>query len=84
MGIRYGGRAKGTPNKTTAELKEMILKALDNAGGEKYLTTQAHANPQAFLTLVGKILPKDINANVNVNDELAKRLQEARERISRS
>jgi len=84
MGIRYGGRAKGTPNKTTAELKEMILKALDNAGGETYLTTQAHANPQAFLTLVGKILPKDINANVNVNEELAKRLQDARERISRS
>ena len=83
QGRKTGGRVKGTPNKTTAELKDMILRALDKAGGEKYLTAQAALNPQAFLTLVGKILPKDINANININEELARRLQEARERTSR-
>jgi hypothetical protein len=35
----------------------MILTALDKAGGAEYLLTQAHDNPTAFLTLVGKVLP---------------------------
>lgn len=36
-----GGSRKGVPNKLTADLKAMILGALDKAGGEKYLLTQA-------------------------------------------
>ena len=35
----------------------MILNALDQAGGEKYLLAQAHDNPTAFMTLIGKVLP---------------------------
>ena len=54
------GRAKGTPNKVTGELKDMIRQALDQAGGVKYLVEQSNANPVAFMSLVGKILPKDI------------------------
>jgi len=61
---KLGGRQKGTPNKSTIDLKNMILGALDDAGGQDYLKRQAIENPGAFLTLVGKILPKDINANV--------------------
>lgn len=38
----------------------MVLGALDAAGGEEYLTRQAKENPPAFLSLVGKTLPKDI------------------------
>ena len=49
------------PNKVTKELREMILGALDDVGGQKYLRQQASENPQAFLTLVGRTLPKDIN-----------------------
>ena len=56
-GVKTGGRTKGTPNKTTKALKEMILGALDQAGGESYLLQQARENPNAFLTLVGKVLP---------------------------
>jgi hypothetical protein len=51
------GRPKGAQNKTTKALKEMILGALDQAGGESYLLQQARENPNAFLTLVGKVLP---------------------------
>jgi len=54
---KTGGRKKGVPNKFTGELKEMILLALDEAGGKGYLVTQATQNPTAFLTLVGKVLP---------------------------
>lgn len=57
---RYGGRKKGTPNKNTAEVKEMILQALSNKGGIKYLERQADENPTAFMTLVGKVLPMQV------------------------
>ena len=54
---KTGGRKKGTPNKLTADVKAMVLSALDQAGGVSYLLTQAQSNPNAFLTLVGKVLP---------------------------
>lgn len=54
------GRKKGVPNKTTGALKEMILAALDGAGGVKYLMEQAKEKPAAFLTLVGKVLPLQV------------------------
>lgn len=60
------GRPKGSVNKTTAALKDMILQALDGAdpeGSVEYLKKQATANPTAFLSLVGKVLPLDVNAN---------------------
>jgi hypothetical protein len=61
-GERRGGRQKGTPNKVTGALKDMVLQALDGAGGVSYLQKQATANPTAFLTLVGKVLPLQIGA----------------------
>lgn len=51
------GRPKGSLNKTTGQLKDMILEALSDAGGVDYLKQQAEENPTAFLTLVGKVLP---------------------------
>jgi len=51
------GRKKGVPNKVTKQLKEMILGALDDAGGQEYLKQQAIENPGPFLALVGKVLP---------------------------
>lgn len=54
---KTGGRAKGTTNKLTGDVKAMVLQALDEAGGVSYLLIQAQSNPNAFLTLVGKVLP---------------------------
>ena len=54
------GRPKGVPNKVTADLKSMILEALDRKGGVAYLAEQADENPTAFLTLVGNVLPMTI------------------------
>jgi hypothetical protein len=59
-GERRGGRQKGVPNKVTGALKDMILGALNEAGGMDYLVKQAGANPTAFLTLVGKVLPMTV------------------------
>lgn len=54
---KTGGRKKGVPNKVSGTLKDMILTALENEGGIEYLRLQAKENPQAFMTLVGKVLP---------------------------
>jgi hypothetical protein len=51
------GRKKGVPNKQTTQLKEMILGALDMAGGVEYLYRQASENPGPFMSLIGKVLP---------------------------
>jgi hypothetical protein len=45
----------------------MILAALDDAGGQRYLAEQAQKNPAAFMSLLAKILPS--NANVNLSGE---------------
>ena len=54
------GRPKGSRNKMTRALKDMILQALDDAGGQAYLVEQAGKNPAAFLTLLGKVLPLQV------------------------
>lgn len=54
------GRPKGVPNKLTADVKAMILEALDRKGGVDYLVTQAEENPTAFMTLLGKVLPLQV------------------------
>ena len=41
-------------------LKDMVLQALDEAGGVQYLVQRAHETPGLFLTLVGKVLPMQV------------------------
>lgn len=60
---KKAGRKKGTPNKISADLKNMILGALSAKGGQKYLERQAEENPNAFLTLVGKVLPMTVQGD---------------------
>ena len=61
------GRRKGTPNKTTALLKDAVLVAAGNAGAEDglvgYLTLQARLNPGPFMALLGKVLPLQIQGD---------------------
>jgi len=61
------GRPKGSPNKTTALLKDAVLMAAGTAGGDLglvgYLTAQANLNPGPFLALLGKVLPLQITGD---------------------
>lgn len=65
---KRGGRAKGTPNRTTALLKDAILKAAELAGEDGkgkgqtvgYLKKLATDHPPAFAQLLGKVLPLQI------------------------
>lgn len=61
------GRKKGIPNKQTAEVKEMILAALQAAGGVEYLLERAHDEKTrgAFMALVGKVLPLQLQGDPN-------------------
>lgn len=54
------GRPKGSPNKTTAALKDAILAAFNQAGGVDYLHTVATTDPKTFCTLLGKVLPMQV------------------------
>jgi hypothetical protein len=56
-----GGSRKGKPSKISRDVKEMILGALSAGGGQKWLEIQMAANPAAFMTLVGKILPLQVS-----------------------
>jgi hypothetical protein len=61
LGKKTGGREKGTPNKTTAALKDAILTAAEEAlpGGKVgYLKWLAKNNSSA--SLLGKVLPTTV------------------------
>lgn len=53
------GRPKGAQNKVSGSLREMILGALGDVGGQAYLAEQAQTNPVAFMALLGKVLPPE-------------------------
>lgn len=62
-----GGSRKGVPNKTTALLKDAILRAAEKAGNKvgdeglvSYLEDQADKNPGPFMSLLGKVLPMQV------------------------
>lgn len=63
-GNRGKGRPKGVPNKLSASIKSAIEAAFDKAGGADYLVRMAKEQPQAFMTLLGKVLPTQVDANV--------------------
>jgi hypothetical protein len=65
-GARPGaGRPKGSLDKGNAALREMILNALAQAGGQEYLAGVAASSPAAFLSLLGKVLPTTLASDPN-------------------
>lgn len=65
---RYGGRKKGSLNKTTADVKEAIVRAFHKAGGARYLAKLSRTHPHVFCTLVGKIIPAEVKAEITGKD----------------
>jgi hypothetical protein len=72
--IPGSGRKVGTPNKTTALLKDAVLLAATKAGQNidakskdalvTYLVKQAEVNPGPFMALLGKVLPMQVVGDV--------------------
>lgn len=60
-GFKTGGRKKGTPNVLSGDLKGIVLESFTAVGGADYLIEQAAKNPVAYMSLLGKILPFQLN-----------------------
>lgn len=64
------GRKKGSPQKIapgpkSPELREMVLRALNAAGGEEYLIGIARTDSRSFLALIGRLIPAKLEAEVS-------------------
>lgn len=64
-GQKTGGRTKGVPNKYNADIKGMIIGALNAKGGQKWLQEQMVSNPTAFMGLIGRVLPTTLAGDPN-------------------
>ena len=71
-GQKTGGRTKGTPNKSTAQVKEAMLKAYQAIGGDQSFAMWARENATEFYKLWSKMLPQEISGPdggpIEVND----------------
>lgn len=54
------GRPKGATNKMTRTIKAAIEEAFGKVGGADYLAKMAVQQPAAFMTLLGKVLPTQL------------------------
>lgn len=62
---KYGGRAPGTPNRITSDVRNMIQDVIAGLGGAQRMIEWARedpANERAFWSQVmPKVLPKEVN-----------------------
>ena len=64
-GEKRPNQGKRGPNKITVDIKNMVLTALNSAGGAEYLERRANdpKTAAAFLGLVGKVLPMQVTGD---------------------
>lgn len=61
------GRPKGAQNRLTKTIKAAIEAAFDKVGGPDYLAEMAIAQPAAFMTLLGKVLPTQLEHSGSID-----------------
>lgn len=64
-GQRFGGRQKGTPNKVSGAVRQLILDSLIAVGGVEYLKELSRVNSSAYASLVGRALPKEVDVQAD-------------------
>ncbi|MBA3683759.1 MAG: hypothetical protein H0W72_00710 [Planctomycetes bacterium] len=62
---KTGGRQKGTPNKTTASVKEGLMLAFAELGGVAALTDWARSNPGDFYRIWVRMLPHGVKGEIH-------------------
>ncbi|CAN5261502.1 hypothetical protein BH10PLA2_BH10PLA2_00470 [soil metagenome] len=65
-GKKTGGRFKGTPNKTTAAVKEALSVAFDKIGGIPALVEWGQLNQADFYRLWIRLLPQEVTADMTI------------------
>jgi hypothetical protein len=76
-GRKTGGRKKGTPNKTTADVREALLFAFDGIGGVPKLIEWGARHPGDFYRLWARLAPQDVKGSFSINGSIAERLDKA-------
>ena len=61
---RTGGRAKGTPNKVTRDLREDIIASFYKLGGRDWLVRVARTRPDVVVALLGRVIPQETRLSV--------------------
>jgi hypothetical protein len=61
--------------KINKDMKEIIHLAFHRAGGIDYLVEQAHAEPKAFMGLLGRIVPAEVRLDVLVALDLGEAMR---------
>jgi hypothetical protein len=56
------GRPKGAVNKLTKTIREAVEVSFEKIGGADYLAKMAIEQPVAYMSLLGKVLPQQIEA----------------------
>jgi len=54
------GRPKGAVNKLTKTIREAVEISFDKIGGADWLAKMADEQPVAYMTLLGKVLPQQV------------------------
>lgn len=74
------GRPKGAVSQLP-DLRAITLKALMRAGGVDYLTRQATENPMGFMSLLGRVMPRE--SHVELTGELRIRQEVRRDLVEK-
>ncbi len=66
IGKKTGGRKKGTPNKLSSTVKENVVAVFNHLNGEEltHIKDWALENPTQFYNLYAKLLPTEIEADI--------------------
>jgi hypothetical protein len=79
---RQGGRLKGTANKSTLEIKQVIEKVFIDMGGVDALLKWGQENQTTFYTAIwAKLLPASLKVEATVTD-FSQILEKARGRVA--
>tara|TARA_R110002051_G_C8352968_1_gene440454 strand:- start:145 stop:492 length:348 start_codon:yes stop_codon:yes gene_type:complete len=75
--IKKRGRKKGSANKITKDMREILMNSFHKAGGVNYLVKQSVESPVAYLGLLGKIVPSQLAVSVSHSLDLGQAMKEA-------
>ena len=81
---KMGGKVKGTQNKLTRTVKETVLAVFDDlqADPKSNLLSWGKDNPTEFYKIAAKLIPTELNANVEVYKKELPPFMKANERQS--
>lgn len=82
---KTGGRKKGTPNKTTSDLKKWIFEFV-NDNMEEFKSEFASMDTEDKINIIMKllpfVLPKQTETKINVDEELTLAVKESMDNIN--